>query len=345
MNKSSLSYKDSGVDVYKSNMFVKRLKKIAKTTFRPEVIQGPGGFAALCSIPKKYHEPILVSSTDGVGTKIKLAMQFKCYDTIGIDVVAMCVNDIIVLGAEPVFFLDYYATSYIKIDAVSSIINGITEGCLKAGCSLVGGETAEMPGIYNDEDYDIAGFCVGVVEKTKIIDGRKITDGDVLIALGSSGPHANGYSLIHKIINDSKTDLQKTLIRGRPLMECLLQPTRIYVKNILTLIEDIDVHAIVHLTGGGFWDNIPRVLPNHTQAILEESTWEWPEIFKWIQKSGNISRFDMYHTFNCGVGMIIALHPSLVDKALQAMADSGEIAWKIGMIKTSSSNDRVVINP
>ncbi|VFP86934.1 phosphoribosylformylglycinamidine cyclo-ligase [Candidatus Erwinia haradaeae] len=345
MNKDPLNYKDSGVDIHKSNIFVKQLKKIAKKTSRPEVIEGPGGFAALCAIPQKYREPILVSSTDGVGTKMKLAMKFKFYETIGIDVVAMCVNDIIVSGAEPLFFLDYYATSHVKIKTISSIIDGITKGCLKSGCSLIGGETAEMPGIYNDEDYDIAGFCVGIVEKEKIINGKKITDGDVLIALSSSGPHANGYSLIHKIINDNNIDIQKTYIKEKPIIDDLLRPTRIYVKNILTLIEEIEVSAIVHLTGGGFWDNIPRVLPNHTQAILNESTWKWPEIFKWIQQSGNISRFDMYHTFNCGVGMIIALHPSLADKALQKITDCGEIAWKIGVIKASSSNTRVVINP
>ncbi|VFP79935.1 phosphoribosylformylglycinamidine cyclo-ligase [Candidatus Erwinia haradaeae] len=345
MNKNPLNYKDSGVDIHKSNIFVKHLKKIAKKTSRPEVIQGPGGFAALCAIPKNYREPILVSSTDGVGTKIKLAMQFKFYETIGIDVVAMCVNDIIVLGAEPLFFLDYYATNHIKINTISSIIDGITKGCLKSGCSLIGGETAEMPGIYKGEDYDIAGFCVGIVEKEKIINGKKIKDGDILIALSSSGPHANGYSLINKIINDNNIDIQKTYIRNKPLIDDLLQPTRIYVKNILTLIEEIELNAIVHITGGGFWDNIPRVLPDHTQAILNESAWEWPEIFKWIQKSGNISRFDMYHTFNCGVGMIIALHPSVANKALKKMTDYGETAWKIGVIKASSSSTRVVINP
>ncbi|VFP79468.1 phosphoribosylformylglycinamidine cyclo-ligase [Candidatus Erwinia haradaeae] len=341
---TSLSYKDSGVDIDKSNIFVNHLKKIAQKTLRSEVISGLGGFAGLCALPKKYYEPILVSSTDGVGTKMRLAVKTKYYNGIGIDLVAMCVNDLVVLGAEPVFFLDYYATSKLKVDAATSVIRSIAEGCLQAGCALIGGETAEMPGIYNGEDCDIAGFCVGVVEKNEIIDGSKVRAGDVVIALGSSGPHANGYSLLHKILEHRDINIEKTLLEGKSLSDHLLTPTKIYVKNILILMQQVKIHAIAHLTGGGFWDNIPRVLPDKTQAVLEESTWEWPAIFRWIQDSGNISRFDMYHTFNCGVGMIIIVDVSAVDNALKILHDSGEKAWKMGVINASDSNNRVVIH-
>jgi len=315
-----------------------------KKTRRPEVMGGLGGFGALCALPQKYREPILVSGTDGVGTKLRLAMDLKRHDTIGIDLVAMCVNDLVVQGAEPLFFLDYYATGKLDVDTAASVITGIAEGCSQSGCALVGGETAEMPGMYHGEDYDVAGFCVGVVEKSEIIDGSKVADGDVLIALGSSGPHSNGYSLVRKILEVSKTDPETTQLEGKTLSDHLLAPTRIYVKNILSLIEQVDVHAIAHLTGGGFWENIPRVLPDNTQAVLDESSWEWPAVFGWMQQAGNVSRFEMYRTFNCGVGMVIALSPADADKAVQLMTDAGEKAWKIGVIKASDSEERVVIN-
>ena len=259
-DKTSLSYKDAGVDIDAGNALVDRIKGVVKKTRRPEVMGGLGGFGALCALPQKYREPVLVSGTDGVGTKLRLAMDLKRHDTIGIDLVAMCVNDLVVQGAEPLFFLDYYATGKLDVDTAASVINGIAEGCLQSGCALVGGETAEMPGMYHGEDYDVAGFCVGVVEKSEIIDGSKVADGDVLIALGSSGPHSNGYSLVRKIVEVSGCDPETTELEGKSLADHLLAPTRIYVKSILELIEKVDVHAIAHLTGGGFWENIPRVL-------------------------------------------------------------------------------------
>jgi len=343
-DKTSLSYKDAGVDIDAGNALVDRIKGVVKKTRRPEVMGGLGGFGALCALPQKYREPILVSGTDGVGTKLRLAMDLKRHDTIGIDLVAMCVNDLVVQGAEPLFFLDYYATGKLDVETAASVITGIAEGCSQSGCALVGGETAEMPGMYHGDDYDVAGFCVGVVEKDDIIDGSKVADGDVLIALGSSGPHSNGYSLVRKILEVSHTAPDTTQLEGKSLADHLLAPTRIYVKNILSLIEQVDVHAIAHLTGGGFWENIPRVLPDNTQAVLSESSWEWPAVFGWMQQAGNVSRFEMYRTFNCGVGMVIALSPADADRAVQLMTDAGEKAWKIGVIKASDSDERVVIN-
>lgn len=271
-DKTSLSYKDAGVDIDAGNALVDRIKGVVKKTRRPEVMGGLGGFGALCALPQKYREPVLVSGTDGVGTKLRLAMDLKRHDTIGIDLVAMCVNDLVVQGAEPLFFLDYYATGKLDVDTAASVISGIAEGCLQSGCALVGGETAEMPGMYHGDDYDVAGFCVGVVEKSEIIDGSKVADGDVLVALASSGPHSNGYSLVRKIIEVSGVDPQTTDLNGSPLADHLLAPTRIYVKSVLELIANVEVHAIAHLTGGGFWENIPRVLPDNTQAVIDESS-------------------------------------------------------------------------
>ena len=342
-NKTSLSYKDAGVDIDAGNALVDRIKGVVKKTRRPEVMGGLGGFGALCALPQKYREPVLVSGTDGVGTKLRLAMDLKRHDTIGIDLVAMCVNDLVVQGAEPLFFLDYYATGKLDVDTAASVINGIAEGCLQSGCALVGGETAEMPGMYHGEDYDVAGFCVGVVEKSEIIDGSKVADGDVLIALASSGPHSNGYSLVRKILEVSGCDPQTTELEGKPLADHLLAPTRIYVKNVLELIENVDVHAIAHLTGGGFWENIPRVLPDNTQAVIDESSWQWPAVFNWLQTAGNVSSHEMYRTFNCGGGMVIALPASEADKAVKLLTEKGENAWKIGTIKASDSEQRVVI--
>ncbi|WP_054179436.1 phosphoribosylformylglycinamidine cyclo-ligase [Trabulsiella odontotermitis] len=342
-DKTSLSYKDAGVDIDAGNALVDRIKGTVKKTRRPEVMGGLGGFGALCALPQKYREPVLVSGTDGVGTKLRLAMDLKRHDTIGIDLVAMCVNDLVVQGAEPLFFLDYYATGKLDVDTAASVINGIAEGCLQSGCALVGGETAEMPGMYHGDDYDVAGFCVGVVEKSEIIDGSKVADGDVLVALASSGPHSNGYSLVRKILEVSGSNPQTTQLDGKPLADHLLAPTRIYVKPVLELIEQVDVHAIAHLTGGGFWENIPRVLPDNTQAVIDESSWQWPEVFHWLQTSGNVSRHEMYRTFNCGVGMVIALPADQADNAVTLLNEKGENAWKIGYIKKSDSEQRVVI--
>ncbi|ACS84869.1 phosphoribosylformylglycinamidine cyclo-ligase [Musicola paradisiaca] len=342
-DKTSLSYKDAGVDIDAGNALVDRIKGVVKQTRRPEVMGGLGGFGALCALPQKYREPVLVSGTDGVGTKLRLAMDLQRHDTIGIDLVAMCVNDLVVQGAEPLFFLDYYATGKLDVDTASRVITGIAEGCKQSGCALVGGETAEMPGMYHGEDYDVAGFCVGVVEKSEIIDGSQVQEGDALIALASSGPHSNGYSLIRKILEVSGTNPEQTQLDGKPLADHLLAPTKIYVKSILSLIENVDVHAISHLTGGGFWENIPRVLPEGMQATIDEASWQWPSVFQWLQQAGNVSRHEMYRTFNCGVGMIIALPAAQAETAIAHLNQNGESAWKIGVISRTDNGETVVI--
>ena len=343
MSKPSLSYKDAGVDINAGNELVERIKPHVKRTTRPEVIGGLGGFGALCALPNKYKEPILVSGTDGVGTKLRLAIDLKKHDTIGIDLVAMCVNDLVVQGAEPLFFLDYYATGKLEVDVASDVIKGIAEGCVQSGCALVGGETAEMPGMYHAGDYDLAGFCVGVVEKSKIIDGSKVQAGDALIALGSSGPHSNGYSLIRKVIDVAGVNPATEQLAGKALGDQLLAPTKIYVKSVLELIEKVDVHAIAHLTGGGFWENIPRVLPDNTKAVIDEKSWEWQPVFKWLQEKGNIDSYEMYRTFNCGVGMVIALPQADVEKALNVLRQAGENAWLIGQIESLNPGEKQVI--
>lgn len=333
MSNTQLSYKDAGVDIHAGNELVERIKSDVKRTRRPEVMGGLGGFGALCALPTKYKEPILVSGTDGVGTKLRLAIDLNKHDTIGQDLVAMCVNDLVVQGAEPLFFLDYYATGKLEVDVAANVVKGIADGCVISGCALVGGETAEMPGMYHEGDYDLAGFCVGVVEKSKIIDGSTVKTGDALIALASSGPHSNGYSLIRKVLEVSRSNPATDLLEDKPLSEHLLAPTKIYVKSILKLVEEVDVHAIAHLTGGGFWENIPRVLPESAKAVIDESSWQWPAIFSWLQEKGNISRYEMYRTFNCGVGMVIALPERDVEKALTLLKESGENAWLIGKIE------------
>ena len=341
-DKTSLSYKDAGVDIDAGNALVERIKGVSKRTRRPEVIGGLGGFGALCRIPAGYREPVLVSGTDGVGTKLRLAIDLKKHDTVGIDLVAMCANDLIVQGAEPLFFLDYYATGKLDVDTAAAVVTGIGAGCELSGCSLIGGETAEMPGMYEGEDYDIAGFCVGVVEASEIIDGSKVKAGDALIALASSGPHSNGFSLIRKILEVSKADLTQP-VGDKSLADALLEPTRIYVKPVLKLIEACDIHALSHITGGGFWENIPRVLPENTKAVIDGASWQWPAVFSWLQENGNVDTYEMYRTFNCGVGMVIALPASEVDNALALLNEKGENAWKIGIIKASDSEQRVVI--
>lgn len=342
-DKTSLSYKDAGVDIDAGNALVERIKGVVKETRRPEVMGGLGGFGALCSLPQKYREPVLVSGTDGVGTKLRLAMDLKRHDSIGIDLVAMCVNDLIVQGAEPLFFLDYYATGKLDVDTAASVITGIAEGCKQSGCALVGGETAEMPGMYHGEDYDVAGFCVGVVERSEIIDGSKVSAGDALIALGSSGPHSNGYSLVRKILEVSKTNPETTQLAGKSLADHLLEPTRIYVKNVLELIAKNDIHAIAHITGGGFWENIPRVLPDNTQAIIDGNSWQWPAVFEWLQQAGDVTTHEMYRTFNCGVGIIIALPQTEVESALNLLTSLGENAWQIGNIGALPAGEEQVV--
>jgi len=340
-NNTSLSYKDAGVDIDAGNALVERIKGAVKRTRRPEVMGGIGGFGALCELPANYKHPVLVSGTDGVGTKLRLALDMNKHDTIGIDLVAMCVNDLIVQGAEPLFFLDYYATGKLDVDTAASVVSGIAEGCLQAGCSLTGGETAEMPGMYDGDDYDVAGFCVGVVEKEDIIDGTKVAAGDALIAVGSSGPHSNGYSLIRKILDVSKADKNEVL-EGKTVVEHLLEPTKIYIKSGLKLIEKHSVHAISHITGGGFWENIPRVLPEGTKAVIDGSSWEWPVIFKWLQEKGNVDTHEMYRTFNCGVGLIIALPQEQAKSAVELLEKEGENAWIIGQIANATSDEKQV---
>ena len=343
MSKQSLSYKDAGVDINAGNSLVERIKPEVKRTTRAEVIGGLGGFGALCAIPSKYKEPVLVSGTDGVGTKLRLAIDLKKHDTIGIDLVAMCVNDLVVQGAEPLFFLDYYATGKLDVDVAADVVKGIADGCVQSGCALVGGETAEMPGVYHAGDYDLAGFCVGVVEKSEIIDGSRVKNGDALIALGSSGPHSNGYSLVRKVINVAGVNPATELLDNKPLSEHVLAPTKIYVKSVLALIKQADVHAIAHLTGGGFWENIPRVLPKNTKAVIDEKSWKWPSVFNWLQEKGNIDTYEMYRTFNCGVGMVIALPQEQVETALAILKQAGENAWLIGHIEHAEDDAEQVV--
>ena len=340
--KQSLSYKDAGVDIDAGNALVENIKGAVKRTTRPEVMGGLGGFGSVCQLPTGYKEPVLVAGTDGVGTKLRLAIDLKKHDTVGIDLVAMCVNDLIVQGAEPLFFLDYYATAKLDVDVASDVVSGIADGCVMAGCALVGGETAEMPGMYHKGDYDIAGFCVGVAEKSEILDGTSVQAGDQLIALASSGPHSNGYSLIRKVLEVNNTDTNN-LLNDKSLAEHLLAPTKIYVKSVLALLKEVDVHALSHITGGGFWENIPRVLPENAQAIINERSWQWPEIFNWLQENGNITTHEMYRTFNCGVGMIIAVPADSVEKSLEILNAHGEQAWHIGEISDKSADEEQVI--
>lgn len=339
--KNSLSYKDAGVDIDAGNALVERIKGVTKRTARPEVRGNIGGFGALCELPAKYKEPLLVSGTDGVGTKLRLAIDAGKHDTVGIDLVAMCVNDLIVQGAEPLFFLDYYATAKLDVDVAADVVTGIGEGCVRAGCALIGGETAEMPGMYHQGDYDIAGFCVGVVEKSAVIDGSKVAPGDALIAVASSGPHSNGYSLIRKVLEVSGADHQQQL-DGKALIEHLLEPTRIYVKPVLALLEQEPIHAISHITGGGFWENIPRVLPQGTKAVIDGSSWQWPSIFNWLQEAGNIETHEMYRTFNCGVGLVLAVPAARKDAVVTALQNEGENAWVIGHIDAATGDDALV---
>lgn len=329
----SLSYKDAGVDINAGNDLVNNIKADVVKTHRPEVMGNIGGFGAMCAIPTKYKEPILVSGTDGVGTKLRLAIDLNRNETIGQDLVAMCVNDLIVQGAEPLFFLDYFATGKLEVAQATTVIRGISNACAMSGCALIGGETAEMPGMYHAKDYDLAGFCVGVVERADIIDGSKVKRGDTLIALGSSGAHSNGYSLIRKVIEKSGVDLASFKLGDKLLADLLLAPTKIYVKSILNLIKQVPVSSIVHITGGGFWENIPRVLPSNVKAVIDKNSWQWQELFNWLQQEGNITDHEMLRTFNCGVGMIVALPQDQVELALDILHENGENAWVIGHLE------------
>lgn len=332
---SSLTYQDSGVDITKGNELIERIKPIAKSTAREGVLAGLGGFGAMFELPiNKYKNPVLISGTDGVGTKLKVAEMLNKHNTIGIDLVAMCVNDLIVQGAEPLFFLDYYATGKLNTEVAVSVISGIGEGCKQSGCALIGGETAEMPGMYQGEEYDLAGFCVGIADKDKVIDGSKVTSGDRIIALGSSGPHSNGYSLIRKVLEQSSPTEEQ--------LSALIEPTKIYVKSVLSLIEKFPIHAISHITGGGLLENIPRVLPKNLAAKLDSNSWQLPNIFNWLQEQGNIDIMEMYRVFNCGVGMVIVLPKSESNQAINHLKELGENAWLIGEI-TQAEDEQVII--
>jgi phosphoribosylformylglycinamidine cyclo-ligase len=345
-NSKPLSYKDAGVDIDAGNALVERIKHVAKRTQRPEVMGGLGGFGALCQLPSGYREPVLVSGTDGVGTKLRLAMDLGIHDTIGIDLVAMCVNDLVVAGAEPLFFLDYYATGKLNVDIAAEVVTGIGAGCELAGCALVGGETAEMPGMYAGDDYDLAGFCVGVVEKSGIIDGSKVATGDTLIGLASSGPHSNGYSLIRKVLEISGADLQQLLPQdsagSQTLAQALMAPTRIYVKNLLQLIKNFQVNALCHITGGGLLENLPRVLPQGACARIDTNSWQLPPVFRWLQEAGNIERREMYRTFNCGVGMVLCVPAASSESTLTALRAMGEDAFVIGTIESAVNGGEAV---
>ncbi|MGB1271468.1 MAG: phosphoribosylformylglycinamidine cyclo-ligase [Endozoicomonas sp.] len=335
-SRTSLSYKDAGVDIDAGNALVDRIKQVARATSRPEVMGGLGGFGALCQIPSGYREPVLVSGTDGVGTKLKLAMELGMHDDIGIDLVAMCVNDLLVCGSEPLFFLDYYATGSLNIDVAERVVTGIGKGCEQSGCALIGGETAEMPGMYQGDDYDLAGFCVGVVEKSEIIDGSKVTTGDVLIGLKSSGPHSNGYSLVRKVLEVCGTDLTQEL-EGKPLKEHLMAPTRIYVKSLLQLRKEIPIHAMAHITGGGLPENLPRVIPKGCRAVIDTASWEIPAVFRFLQEAGNIDPFELYRTFNCGVGMVLCIPEQANEQALKHLDELGEEAFVMGHIEAAAA--------
>lgn len=328
-----LTYRDAGVDVDAGGRLVELIKPHAARTHRGEVMGGIGGFGALFEVPlDRYRRPVLVSGTDGVGTKLKLAIEYGKHDTVGIDLVAMCVNDILVSGAEPLYFLDYYASGKLNPDQAATVVAGIAEGCVQAGCALTGGETAEMPGMYAPGDYDLAGFCVGIVEHDRIISGNKIAAGDALIALASSGLHSNGFSLVRRVLQESGADLHGAF-EHRKLGDVLLEPTRIYVKSILKLIAEVDVRGLAHITGGGVTENLPRILPDGATAHIDTGSWVWPTLFNWLQASGRISTEEMFRTFNCGVGMIVCVTPADVEQTLTVLHANNEQAWVIGHIE------------
>jgi phosphoribosylformylglycinamidine cyclo-ligase len=339
----SLSYRNAGVNIDNGNLLIERIKPLTARTYRPGLLSGIGGFGALFEIPlERYKNPVLVSGTDGVGTKLKLALTYGKHDTIGIDLVAMCVNDIVTSGAEPLLFLDYYATGQLDVDLATQVIAGIAQGCELAGVALVGGETAEMPGMYQHHDYDLAGFAVGIVEKHAIIDGSQVQVGDVLIGLASSGIHSNGYSLVRKILEYSQIPLEQDF-DGRPLGEVLLEPTRIYVKSLLQLIKNIPIRALAHITGGGLLENVPRVLPTGLSADIDTTSWVCPPIFDWLQQQGQIDNQEMYRTFNCGIGMVIGVAAESATAAIKFLEEIGETAWQIGTVKEQPS-EKIVLH-
>jgi len=328
---NELTYRDAGVDIDAGDALVEAIKPFARRTLRPEVLAGIGGFGALCELPKKYQHPVLVSGTDGVGTKLKLAFQLNRHDSVGIDLVAMSANDVLVQGAEPLFFLDYFACGKLDARIASSVIKGIAEGCQQAGCALIGGETAEMPGMYPEGEYDLAGFCVGVVEKERIIDGHGIVPGDKLLGLASSGPHSNGYSLIRRVLGNDKP--------ASDIADSLMEPTRIYARTVLKLLAAAPVKGLAHITGGGLPGNVPRMLPKGTRAAIRKGTWPRPQIFEWLRQNGNVAEDEMFRVFNCGIGMVIALAPEHVKLASMLLKREGELAYEIGSVEQSSGGE------
>ena len=328
---TGLSYRDAGVDIDAGDDLVDRIKPLAKKTMREGVLAGIGGFGALFEVPKRYKEPVLVSGTDGVGTKLRLAFEWNRHETIGQDLVAMSVNDILVQGAEPLFFLDYFACGKLTVDTAATVVGGIAKGCELSGCALIGGETAEMPGMYPPGEYDLAGFAVGAVEKSKIITGATIVPGDAVLAIGSSGAHSNGYSLVRKIIERAGAKPTDDL-GGRPLGDVVMAPTEIYVKPLLKLISEINVKGMAHITGGGLVDNVPRVLPENTQAVLHRDSWQMPDLFRWLQMKGGVADAEMVRVFNCGIGMVVIVAPDQVDVAIKSLTAQGLKAWTVGEV-------------
>ena len=335
----SLSYRDAGVDIDAGDQLVENIKPFAKRTLRPEVLGGLGGFGALVEISKKYQNPVLVSGTDGVGTKLKLAFEWDIHHTVGIDLVAMSVNDILVQGAEPLFFLDYFACGKLDVARATDVIKGIAEGCEQSGCALIGGETAEMPGMYPEGEYDLAGFAVGVVEKSKVINGRSIRPGDVVLGLASNGAHSNGYSLIRKIIERSNPDLDAEFDGGQTLRQAVIAPTRLYVKPILAALEKFEIKGMAHITGGGLTENIPRVLPENCVAQIDAQSWPLPKLFQWLQQAGNVERQEMYRTFNCGIGMAVIVPAEQADAAQAFLAEQGETVYRLGTIRERAGSE------
>ncbi len=337
-----MSYRDAGVDIDAGDALVDRIKPLARSTMREGVLAGIGGFGALFEVPKRYREPVLVSGTDGVGTKLKLAFQLNAHDTVGIDLVAMSVNDILVQGAEPLFFLDYFACGRLHVDTAAAVIGGIAEGCRQAGCALIGGETAEMPGMYPDGEYDLAGFAVGAVERSGIIDGLTIGPDDVIVALASSGPHSNGYSLVRRIVEVSGADLSADF-DGRSLGQALMAPTRIYVKPVLDLIRSVPVKGIAHITGGGIVENVPRVLPDHVTAEIHGDSWDLPPVFRWLQTQGNVADAEMHRVFNCGIGMVIVVAAADAERTVAHLNGAGERAWVAGHVRARRDTEHQTV--
>ncbi|MDH3461340.1 MAG: phosphoribosylformylglycinamidine cyclo-ligase [Burkholderiaceae bacterium] len=332
MPPAPLSYRDAGVDIDAGDALVERIKPLARRTLRDGVLAGIGGFGAMFEVPKRYKEPVLVSGTDGVGTKLKLAFEWDAHDTVGIDLVAMSANDVLVQGAEPLFFLDYFACGELDVDVAARVIGGIARGCEESGCALIGGETAEMPGMYPPGEYDLAGFCVGAVEKAGVVDGRAIVAGDVVLGLPSSGAHSNGYSLLRKIVARVGIDVPSTL-DGLPFRERVMAPTRLYVRPVLAAMRDVQIKGMSHITGGGLVENIPRCLPGGTKAVLHKDSWPQPEIFDWLQREGNVPPAEMHRTFNCGIGLVLIVAAGNVQRATALLQAQGETVYRIGQVE------------